>query len=110
MLSLAKLIIGLGIAVGPAVAFSGDMTYYDPGLGSCGWTNSNNDPVVALSASQSGNCGKSIKIQHNGKTVTAKVVDKCPGCGSGSIDVSPAVFNQLADPAQGRVQVTWNFI
>lgn len=86
MLSLTKLIIALSLAVGPAVAFSGDMTYYSPGLGSCGGTNGDNDAVVALSASQSGYCGKSIKIHYSGKTATAKVVDKCPGCGSGSIE------------------------
>ncbi|KAI1119570.1 riboflavine-aldehyde-forming enzyme [Nemania sp. NC0429] len=110
MPSLMKLIIALGLAVGPAIAFSGDMTWYYPGLGSCGQTNGNNDAVVALSASQSGYCGKSIRIHYKGKTTTAKVVDKCPGCASGSIDVSPVVFDQLANRDQGRVPVTWEFI
>ncbi|KAI0477984.1 RlpA-like double-psi beta-barrel-protein domain-containing protein-containing protein [Xylaria cf. heliscus] len=98
------------MAVGPAIAFSGDMTYYNPGLGSCGWTNGDGDAVVALSPSKSGNCGKSIRVHYNGKTATAKVVDKCPGCSDQSIDVSPTVFSQLANLDQGRVQVTWEFI
>ncbi|RYC64836.1 hypothetical protein CHU98_g1341 [Xylaria longipes] len=98
------------MAVGPALAFSGDMTYYYPGLGSCGWTNGNNDAVVALSPSKSGNCGKSIRIHYQDKSTTAKVVDKCPGCAAEAIDVSPSVFSKLANQDQGRVKVTWEFI
>ncbi|KAJ8110714.1 hypothetical protein ONZ43_g5804 [Nemania bipapillata] len=109
MFSITKIIIALNLAVGPAIAFSGDMTYYNPGLGACGETNGNNDAVVALSAARSGDCGKQIKIQHDGKTATATVVDKCAGCAEDSIDVSPAVFQQLAELSEGRVQVTWEF-
>ncbi|KAL8739778.1 MAG: hypothetical protein Q9190_007450, partial [Brigantiaea leucoxantha] len=32
-----------------ANAYKGDMTYYTPGLGSCGFTNTTSEPVVALS-------------------------------------------------------------
>ncbi|GAP91792.1 putative riboflavin-aldehyde forming enzyme protein [Rosellinia necatrix] len=110
MVSLSKLLITIGLAISPAMAYAGDMTWYKPGLGSCGWTNSNNDNVVALSPSQSGNCGKSVRINYQGKSVTAKVVDKCPGCASGSIDVSPAVFDKLASRDLGRVKVTWDLI
>ncbi|KAI1338887.1 RlpA-like double-psi beta-barrel-protein domain-containing protein-containing protein [Xylariaceae sp. FL0016] len=114
--SPAKIILALGLTLGQAAAkgkhaaFSGDMTFYTPGLGSCGVTNSASDHVVALSTSQiSGNCGKSINIHYNGKTASAKVEDTCAGCKSGDVDVSPAVFDSLADPDQGRVQVTWEF-
>ncbi|KAI1348211.1 riboflavine-aldehyde-forming enzyme [Xylaria sp. FL0043] len=110
MISLTKLVIALGVAIGPALALSGDMTYYYPGLGACGGTNGNNDAVVALSPGDyNGKCGKTIKIHRNGKTASAKVVDKCPGCGGGSIDVSPAVFQSLANLDQGRVHVDWEF-
>lgn len=93
---------------------SGDMTYYAPGLGSCGTTSTESDPVVALAPEQytaggDGICGKTITINYNGKTATAKVLDKCMGCSADSIDVSPSVFSQLANQAQGRVQVTWSF-
>jgi expansin (peptidoglycan-binding protein) len=30
------------------------------------------------------------------------------GCAPGDIDVSPAAFAQLADMAEGRVDVTWS--
>ncbi|KAI0903345.1 riboflavine-aldehyde-forming enzyme [Ustulina deusta] len=110
MISLTKLIIALGLTIGPAMASGGDMTYYNPGLGYCGQTNGDNDAVVALSPGEVvGKCGKTIKIHHDGKSATAKVVDKCPGCAAGSIDVSPVVFKQLANLDQGRVHVTWEF-
>jgi hypothetical protein len=45
-----------------------------------------------------------------GRTVQATVEDTCPGCGQGSIDLTPAAFQQLASLDAGRIQVTWNFI
>jgi len=46
----------------------------------------------------------------NGKSAVVKLVDKCAGCpGRGDIDVTPAVFNYLSDPALGRVAVNWKF-
>lgn len=90
--------------------FTGDITYYQPGLGACGETSSDSDTVVALSpAEYDGSCGKTITITKGGKTATAKVVDKCPACASGAIDVSSTVFKSLADMAVGRTQVSWSF-
>lgn len=93
---------------------SGDMTYYAPGLGSCGTTSSESDPVVALAPEQYASlgddiCGKSITINYGGKTATAKVLDKCMGCSADSIDVSPSIFSELASQDLGRVKVTWSF-
>ncbi|KAI0016169.1 RlpA-like double-psi beta-barrel-protein domain-containing protein-containing protein [Xylariomycetidae sp. FL0641] len=114
-----KAITLLAAAVGSAVAApaqvqarsAGDMTYYTPGLGACGQTNTEGEAVVALSpADYAGACGKTISIQMGGGgSAKAKVVDKCPGCAAGSIDVSPSVFSSLADLAEGRVKVSWSF-
>ncbi|KAI0434459.1 RlpA-like double-psi beta-barrel-protein domain-containing protein-containing protein [Xylaria sp. FL1042] len=90
--------------------FTGDITYYQPGLGACGETSTDSETVVALSPAQyTGNCGKTITITKDGKTATAKVVDKCPSCASGAIDVSSTVFKSLADMSVGRTTVTWSF-
>ncbi|CAJ2510437.1 Uu.00g051400.m01.CDS01 [Anthostomella pinea] len=87
------------------------LSYLDLRLGACGGTNGAGDFIVALSQSQyNGNCGKSIKITYQGKTAVAKVVGLCPGCGSGSIDASPAVFNSLANPDLGRIHVDWGVV
>ncbi|KAI1432099.1 RlpA-like double-psi beta-barrel-protein domain-containing protein-containing protein [Xylaria sp. CBS 124048] len=91
-------------------SFTGDMTYYEPGLGACGQTNSASQNVVALSPAQySGSCGKTITITKNGRSAQAKVVDLCPSCASGSIDVSPAVFQSMADLTVGRMTVAWAY-
>jgi expansin (peptidoglycan-binding protein) len=93
-----------------SAAYNGDITYYEPGLGACGWTNQDSEAVVALSPAQySGNCGKHITIHKDGKTTRAKVVDKCPGCASGAIDVSSSVFKTIADLSVGRTSVSWSF-
>ncbi|KAI1350375.1 RlpA-like double-psi beta-barrel-protein domain-containing protein-containing protein [Xylaria sp. FL0043] len=90
--------------------FTGDITYYQPGLGACGETSTDAETVVALSPAQyDGACGKTITITKDGKTATAKVVDKCPSCASGAIDVSSTVFKSLADMAVGRTTVSWSF-
>ncbi|KAI0965462.1 RlpA-like double-psi beta-barrel-protein domain-containing protein-containing protein [Xylaria arbuscula] len=90
--------------------FTGDITYYQPGLGACGETSTDSEAVVALSTSQyDGNCGKTMTITKDGKTATAKVVDKCMSCASGSIDVSSTVFQSLVDLSVGRTTVTWSF-
>ncbi|KAK6821784.1 RlpA-like double-psi beta-barrel-protein domain-containing protein-containing protein [Apiospora arundinis] len=102
-----------------ARAKSGDMTYYDAGLGACGRTNNNQDSIVALPFSyfkasnpnQDPMCGKKIKISYKGKSKTVTVVDKCAGCSGNSIDVTPKVFTDLVGGlGAGRVQVTWDFV
>ncbi|ORX49470.1 hypothetical protein DM01DRAFT_1338141 [Hesseltinella vesiculosa] len=91
---------------------TGKATYYNTGLGSCGETNNDNELVVALSAADMSKsyCGKSIKVTSGSKSVTATVVDTCPGCASGSIDLSPAAFKKLANLAVGVISpVSWTF-
>ncbi|KAK4160843.1 hypothetical protein QBC43DRAFT_219053, partial [Cladorrhinum sp. PSN259] len=47
--------------------------------------NPNNNPL----------CGRSIKINHNGKSVTVKLVDRCPSCAANDLDLSPSAFQVL---------------
>ncbi|KAI4860319.1 RlpA-like double-psi beta-barrel-protein domain-containing protein-containing protein [Hypoxylon rubiginosum] len=114
MLSLTQIVIGLSCTLGSVLAFQGDITYYTPGLGSCGETNTEADMIVALSPSQfeaqADLCGKTIAITVGHENATAKVVDKCPGCTAESIDVSPAVFKQIGSLDEGRLKVTWSVL
>jgi expansin (peptidoglycan-binding protein) len=100
---------------------NGRATYYnDAGYGACGtqidaatqllaaapaayWTtaNPNNDPLCR---------GVSVRVSYNGRTVTVPVVDKCPSCDGGHIDLSAPAFAQLADPGLGTIPVTWTFV
>jgi hypothetical protein len=108
---------------GGATDGSGDMTYYTPGLGSCGETNTDSDSIVALAEDMmlanwpSPNnpnanplCGKSITISWQGKTATATIADTCPGCANGGLDLTPSLFQEFAPLSEGRLTgMTWSF-
>ncbi|KAJ3107035.1 hypothetical protein HDU97_005004 [Phlyctochytrium planicorne] len=83
-------------------AYSGRVTYYNPsvGLGSCGYQNQDSELVVAINIVQfnKGMCLNKICMTFNGVSVEASVVDMCPGCPFAGVDVSPGVFNRLANP------------
>ncbi|KAI0406827.1 RlpA-like double-psi beta-barrel-protein domain-containing protein-containing protein [Xylaria palmicola] len=93
-------------------AKSGRMTWFNPGLGACGQTDNDGSPVVALNSGDyagGSNCGRWITIQANGKQTAARVADLCPGCPANGIDVSPAIFDDIAPLTQGVAQVNWFF-
>ncbi|XP_047065251.1 putative ripening-related protein 5 [Lolium rigidum] len=86
---------------------------------------SNEEMVVALSTGwfeNMGRCGHRIKINANGKSVYAKVVDECdsvygcdedhnyePPCANNIVDASPAVWNALGlDQNVGMEGITWS--
>ncbi|KAJ5331245.1 hypothetical protein N7476_001028 [Penicillium atrosanguineum] len=133
---LIALIIGLavGLTVGKKKAsniplptsnggpYSGDLTYYDPGLGSCGYTSTESESICAVShilfdaASTGSNpndnplCGMKIRLRRNGKSVDVKVVDRCVGCKVDDLDVTESVFEKVAEIAQGRVTMEWAWL
>ncbi|RMJ23219.1 riboflavin aldehyde-forming enzyme [Aspergillus sp. HF37] len=102
--------------------YHGDLTYYTPALGACGIVSSVSDMVCAVShvifdaASTGSNpnenplCGLKLRLKRGGESVDVKVVDRCVGCEKAGIDVSPAVFRQLANPVHGRVPVRWTWL
>ena len=77
---------------GNVKSFSGDVTHYTPSVGACGFTNGESDNIVAISGrlfdqfTPNGNpnnnplCGKTVTINHLGKTSTFTVADRCEGC------------------------------
>lgn len=75
-------------------------------------SSSDSDYIVALNAAQYGSggyCNQGITITYNGKSVGATIVDMCPGCAYGSLDMSPALFKEFADESVGTFQMTWDF-
>ncbi|EFP93821.1 uncharacterized protein PGTG_19856 [Puccinia graminis f. sp. tritici CRL 75-36-700-3] len=94
--------------------FSGQATWFNPALGACGETNSESDMIVAMNQAQYAGgspCQKTVSIKNEatGKTVSAKVTDECPGCGFGSLDVSPSVFQAIGSLDQGVLPISWQF-
>ena len=49
ILKMKKIILSLSLLASLATAYSGELTYFTPSLGSCGIASTNNDAVVALS-------------------------------------------------------------
>ncbi|KNE66234.1 hypothetical protein AMAG_10473 [Allomyces macrogynus ATCC 38327] len=92
----------------------GDATFYDAGLGACGATNSDADPIVALAAGLFGSkpgsspfCGKCLSVTAGGKTLVLKVTDKCPGCKGGSLDMTKTFFEKFFPLDKGRGPISW---
>jgi expansin (peptidoglycan-binding protein) len=99
-------------------SFSGDATYYKPssGVNSCGTQASDSDIMAAMNVAQMANganpnanpnCHKQISVKGPKGSVTVTILDTCPACAHGDLDLSPAAFDKIADQAQGRVPVTW---
>ncbi|CCF38573.1 hypothetical protein CH063_09626 [Colletotrichum higginsianum] len=102
---------------------TGDLTYYAVGLGACGQTHGDTDMIVSVShyiwdeVQTGGNpntnplCGKKIRVRRDGEgSVDVTVVDRCTGCEPTDLDLSPAVFERLADKDEGRVTGTWTWL
>ncbi|KAJ3807658.1 putative riboflavin aldehyde-forming enzyme [Lentinula lateritia] len=102
---------------------TGQGTYYDTGLTSCGETYTDSDLIVALShlfydtypgatANPNNNpvCGKKLTAHYQGKSVTVTVADRCTGCAMYDLDFTPTGFQALSDLSVGRISgVTWTF-
>lgn len=91
---------------------SGRGTYFKPGMGACGWWSGSSDMITAISQKRWGGgkyCGRMLRVCHSGKCTRVKIVDMCPGCGKGSLDLSPRAFKKLAPLSQGVIGVSWSF-
>jgi hypothetical protein len=101
---------------------TGQGTYYATGLGACGITNNDNQHIAAVSEllfdtypgydganpNQNPLCGKTVTASYQGKSVQVTLTDRCTGCKITDLDFSPSAFNEIADPAVGRISdMTW---
>lgn len=116
-----------GASSGPAASgteYSGDLTWYDVGLGACGLTSTSDEAIVAISqkifdspdyATANPNlnplCGKYVTIKgKNGQSYQAKVVDRCVGCAEADLDLSQDFFNTVTSNGDGRVSgMSWSW-
>ncbi|TFK51103.1 hypothetical protein OE88DRAFT_1660412 [Heliocybe sulcata] len=94
--------------------YHGRGTWFNVGLGNCGKYNKDSDLIVALDTAtynSGSHCDKHITIVNtkNGKKAKAMVRDSCPSCGTGSIDMSPALFKHLDSLDTGVISVKWWF-
>ena len=91
---------------------SGEATYYDAtGAGNCSFDPSPSDLMVAaINQSDYATadwCGACVDVTGPNGTVKVRIVDKCPGCQKGDLDLSREAFAKIAALSAGRVPITW---
>jgi expansin (peptidoglycan-binding protein) len=96
--------------------FTGEGTYYveADGDGNCMFGPSPQDLMVgAMNEAQYANadlCGAFVQITGPRGTITVRIVDRCPECKVGDIDLSPQAFDGIAERVQGRVPISWRVV
>ncbi len=97
---------------------SGEGTFYAPIDG----TNSGNCSIFiesgdlmycALNAIDYNNaapCGAYIKVTGVKGSVVLQVVDSCPECKKGDVDMTEVAFSMIDEVINGRVPITWEFV
>ena len=94
----------------------GKATYYDfaDGSGNCGFPATPDDLMVgAMNAADyagSAVCGSCVRVVGPEGSVDLRIVDQCPECAPGDIDLSPEAFEMIAPLSAGRVDLTWEYI
>lgn len=104
---------GSGMDAATSPDESGQATYYNAeGLGSCGIQFPTDYLLCAMNDEEykSSYCGKCLEVTGPKGKVTVRMLDKCPGCGPGDLDLSETAFSKIADMSAGRVNVTWHFV
>ncbi|KAG6611755.1 RxLR-like protein [Phytophthora cinnamomi] len=106
--------------------FEGDGTSYTIGQVSSGNCNfmsaipSASNNYVALNQAQwdnLGNCGRCIEVSCideqctvKNKTAVVQVLDRCPECAHGALDLSPTVYKEITGLDPNRLTVRWRFV
>jgi expansin (peptidoglycan-binding protein) len=106
---------GLPIPFDPYATRTGQATFYDAdGGGNCSFDPSPADLMVAAmnhtDYRDSLICGAYIQVAGPKGTIVVRIVDQCPECPEGNIDLSAEAFALIADPVQGRVAISWRLI
>lgn len=94
---------------------SGEATYYAAtGEGACSFDASADDLMVAaLNAPDwqgSAWCGACVRASGPRGEVNVRIVDLCPECAAGDLDLSPQAFDEIAERELGRVPISWTFV
>lgn len=105
--------------------FQGSGTYYSVSVGytACGTMHSDSEYIAALNAPQfdpntpNGNpnqnslCNTSVYVVGPNGSATVTIVDRCPGCSYGDLDLSEAAFTAIiGDFGIGRASITWSWV
>lgn len=94
-------------------AATGQGTYYSAdGTGACSFDRSPDDLMVAaLNAPDYAGaawCGACLAVTGPSGSAVVRVVDKCPECKHGDLDLSEQAFAKIAAISAGRVAISWH--
>jgi expansin (peptidoglycan-binding protein) len=95
---------------------TGEATYYDQadGGGNCSFDPTPQDLMVGamnhVDYANSAICGAYVELTGPNATITIRIVDQCPECLAGDIDLSPSAFAKIAALSKGRVPISWKII
>lgn len=96
---------------------TGQATFYTTadGSGACSYDKNPADPnIAALNISDwagSAWCGACVDITGPmGDKLRVRIVDECPDCDPGQLDLHPDAFAKLAPTSEGRIDITWSFV
>jgi expansin (peptidoglycan-binding protein) len=88
--------------------------YYATGDGACMFGPSPNDLMVAAMNDEEYNnaayCGAFVQVTGRKGTITVRIVDLCPECLAGHLDLSLQAFSLIDDVKLGRVPITWRIV
>jgi expansin (peptidoglycan-binding protein) len=106
--------LGAGrIQYGPV--YTGEGTFYGAtGEGNCSYEATTDRMIAAMNQTDYQNsqaCGAYVAVTGpSGASVTVKIVDRCPECKPGDIDLSAEAFAKLAAPSAGRIKISWTLL
>lgn len=94
---------------------TGEATYYAAdGSGNCSFDATPGDPLVAAmnhtDYANAAACGACVEVQGPDATIVVRIVDRCPECPQGDIDLGEAAFTMIAAKELGRVPIAWHFV
>jgi len=95
--------------------YHGNGTFYGAtGAGNCMFDAGSDRMIAAMNHTDYDNsqaCGAWVAVTGpSGATITVKIVDQCPECAPGAIDLSAEAFAKLAAPSAGRIPITWHLL
>lgn len=101
------------IQYGPT--YTGEGTFYGAtGEGNCSYGATDDRMIAAMNHADYENsqaCGAYAEVTGpTGTTVTVMIVDQCPECKPGDIDLSAEAFALLAEPSAGRIPISWTLL
>jgi expansin (peptidoglycan-binding protein) len=93
---------------------TGDGTFYAAdGSGNCSFPASKNLDVAAMNDPEyagSAVCGACAAVTGPKGSLTVRIVDRCPECKKGDLDLSAEAFAKIAEPKDGRVSISWKLV